>query len=216
MAETLSRMTSSSVTARRTRRSFATSRSGCGRTGCDVWFDEWEIRPGDHIPARIEEGLEHSRVLLLCMSANAFGCRLGAAGKRRVPVPRPAEQGSPLHSPPARRGDHQRIAGPVRVHSDGSSEDREREYPSLLEACRPPESRPTAEQEASRADSRRRVLSLGHTDWIHSIAFSAGRSPCGERRGRQYGAVVGRRDGVPAEACLRSLEGHSGDVIAWR
>jgi hypothetical protein len=38
-----------------------------------VWFDEWEIKPGDSIPAKIEAGLEHSRVLVLCMSANAFG-----------------------------------------------------------------------------------------------------------------------------------------------
>jgi hypothetical protein len=41
--------------------------------GLRVWFDAWELRPGDSIPSKIEEGLEHSRVLLLCMSANAFG-----------------------------------------------------------------------------------------------------------------------------------------------
>jgi hypothetical protein len=41
--------------------------------GMRVWFDEWEIRPGDSVPAKIEEGLEHSRTLILCMSANAFG-----------------------------------------------------------------------------------------------------------------------------------------------
>jgi hypothetical protein len=41
--------------------------------GLRVWLDEWEIKPGDNIPAKIEEGLEHSRVLVLCMSANAFG-----------------------------------------------------------------------------------------------------------------------------------------------
>lgn len=41
--------------------------------GVKVWFDEWEIKPGDSIPAKIEEGLAHSRVLVLCMSANAFG-----------------------------------------------------------------------------------------------------------------------------------------------
>ena len=41
--------------------------------GLQVWFDAWEIRVGDSIPAKIEEGLEHSRVLVLCMSANAFG-----------------------------------------------------------------------------------------------------------------------------------------------
>lgn len=38
-----------------------------------VWFDEWVLRPGDSIPARIEEGLERSRVLALYTSANAFG-----------------------------------------------------------------------------------------------------------------------------------------------
>ncbi len=41
--------------------------------GLRVWFDEWEIRPGDNIPAKIEAGLENSRVLVLYMSANAFG-----------------------------------------------------------------------------------------------------------------------------------------------
>src|SRR5689334_16135597 len=43
------------------------------KDGLRVWFDEWEIHPGDSIPAKIEEGLEHSRVLVLCMSASAFG-----------------------------------------------------------------------------------------------------------------------------------------------
>ena len=41
--------------------------------GLTVWFDEWVLKPGDNIPAKIDEGLEHSRVLVLCMSANAFG-----------------------------------------------------------------------------------------------------------------------------------------------
>lgn len=41
--------------------------------GVRVWLDEWELKPGDSIPAKIEEGLERSRVLALCMSANAFG-----------------------------------------------------------------------------------------------------------------------------------------------
>ena len=47
--------------------------------GVRVWFDEWVLKPGDSIgrnqskTAKIEEGLERSRVLVLCMSANAFG-----------------------------------------------------------------------------------------------------------------------------------------------
>jgi hypothetical protein len=43
------------------------------KDGLKVWFDEWVLKPGDSIPAKIEEGLEHSRVLVLCLSANAFG-----------------------------------------------------------------------------------------------------------------------------------------------
>ena len=38
-----------------------------------VWFDEWVLKAGDSIPAKIEAGLEKSRALVLCMSANAFG-----------------------------------------------------------------------------------------------------------------------------------------------
>ena len=41
--------------------------------GVRVWLDEWEIGPGDNIPHKIEEGLEHSRVLVLFMSSSAFG-----------------------------------------------------------------------------------------------------------------------------------------------
>lgn len=54
------------------------------KDGVKVWFDEWVLKPGDSIPAKIEEGLEQSRLLacpaetparrrMLCMSANAFG-----------------------------------------------------------------------------------------------------------------------------------------------
>jgi hypothetical protein len=43
------------------------------KDGLKVWFDQWVLKAGDSIPAKIEEGLEQSRVLVLCMSANAFG-----------------------------------------------------------------------------------------------------------------------------------------------
>jgi len=44
--------------------------------GLRVWFDEWEIKPRATKALRtlkIEEGLEYSRVLVLCVSAHAFG-----------------------------------------------------------------------------------------------------------------------------------------------
>lgn len=41
--------------------------------GVRLWFDEWEIQIGDSILSKIEQGLEESRILILAMSANAFG-----------------------------------------------------------------------------------------------------------------------------------------------
>jgi len=41
--------------------------------GLKVWFDEWVLKPGDSIPAKIEAGLEHTRTLVHSMSADAFG-----------------------------------------------------------------------------------------------------------------------------------------------
>jgi len=43
------------------------SPNGWRADGLRVWFDEWMLKAGDNIPAKIEEGLEHSRVLVLCM-----------------------------------------------------------------------------------------------------------------------------------------------------
>lgn len=72
--------------------------------GLKVWFDEWEIKPGDRLPAKIETGLELSRVLPLahrmgegarragegCMSAQAFGAdwaqlEAGTCGRGNLP-----------------------------------------------------------------------------------------------------------------------------------
>ena len=41
--------------------------------GLRVWFDDWVIQPGDSIPSLIADGLTQSRILVLCMSGNAFG-----------------------------------------------------------------------------------------------------------------------------------------------
>lgn len=35
--------------------------------GLRVWLDEWEIKPGDSIPLKIQHGLEKSHTLLMCM-----------------------------------------------------------------------------------------------------------------------------------------------------
>ncbi|TLU87712.1 MAG: TIR domain-containing protein [Chlorobium sp.] len=40
--------------------------------GVRVWFDEWVIKAGDIISLKVDEGLEQSRVLLLCISPEAL------------------------------------------------------------------------------------------------------------------------------------------------
>jgi len=40
-------------------------------SGIDVWFDEWEIRAGDSIPGKLDEGLEAFDAFILVWSAPA-------------------------------------------------------------------------------------------------------------------------------------------------
>jgi TIR domain-containing protein len=104
--------------------------------GRKVWFDEWEIRPGDNIPAKIEEGLEHSRVLVLCMSANAFGSDWAQleAGTFRFRDPLNKERRFiPL------RIDDAPIKGSLAQfhYINWLPEHQEQEYAKLFQACQP-------------------------------------------------------------------------------
>jgi hypothetical protein len=106
------------------------------KDGLKVWFDEWVLKPGDSIPAKIEEGLERSRVLVLCMSANAFGSDWAQleAGTFRFRDPLNQERRFiPL------RLDDTPIKGLLSqfLYINWRPADREQEYAKLLEACRP-------------------------------------------------------------------------------
>lgn len=70
--------------------------------GLRVWFDEWKPKPGDSIRAKIEAGQEHSRVLVLCMLANAFGSDLAHLEAGTFRFRDPPEQSPPLHFPACR------------------------------------------------------------------------------------------------------------------
>jgi TIR domain len=105
--------------------------------GLRVWFDEWEIRAGGHIQAKIEEGLEHSRVLVLCMSAQAFGSHWAQLESYTYRFRDPLNKERrfiPL------RLDEAPIKGSLAqfLYINWLPEDREQEYAKLLEACGPP------------------------------------------------------------------------------
>jgi hypothetical protein len=103
--------------------------------GLRVWFDEWELRAGDSIPAKIEEGLEYSRVLVLCMSAHAFGSDWAQLESYTFRFRDPLNKECrfiPL------RLDAVPIKGSLAqfLYINWLPEDREQEYAKLLEACR--------------------------------------------------------------------------------
>ena len=87
-----------------------------------VWFHPWEIKRDDTIPAKIEEGLKNSRVLVPCMSANALRSDWGRleAGTFRLRNPLSKERRFLL----LRLEDaaHHRLPGTVLLHQLGGGE----------------------------------------------------------------------------------------------
>lgn len=133
--------------------------------GVRVWFDEWEIRPGDSIPARIEEGLEQSRVMALCMSKAAFGSDWAAleAGTFRFRDPLNKQR----RFLPVRLDDAP-APGSLGQFSYVDWRPGREEYSRLREACL------AGQKEVPPPDAEIpvRVLSLGHTSGVNSVAFS--------------------------------------------
>ena len=167
-----------------------------------AWFDEWVLKPGDSIPAKIEEGLESSRVLVLCMSAKALGSDWAQleAGTFRFRDPLNKERRFiPL------RLDDAPIKGALAqfLYIDWRQEESDQEYAKLLDACRPP-THPvplTREQQHFQAA----VLSLCHTAGVWSVAWS----PDGQIALSGADDETVRLWEINSGRCLRVLEGQT-------
>ncbi|MCB2154147.1 TIR domain-containing protein, partial [bacterium] len=180
--------------------------------GLSVWFDEWEIGLADSIPSKIEHGLEHSRVLIFCMSANAFGsdwARLESYTFRfRDPLNK-ERRFIPL------RLDDAPIKGSLGqfLYADWRSANREEEYMRLANACRPPSAGRGAWGASIEDEPAVELRSLGHTEPVWSVSWS----PDGRR------AISGSVDNtirlwdVDSGRCLRVMEGHTERVgsVSW-
>jgi WD40 repeat protein len=141
--------------------------------GLKVWFDEWEIKPDDNRQDKIEDGLERSRVLVLCMSTNAFGSDWAQleSGTFRFRDPLNKERRFiPL------RLDDVEIKGSLAqfLFIDWRPAGREQEYEKLVEACRPTVEVTTTEAEKAKKLVSERTIQLDYKYVaIYAYAFSS-------------------------------------------
>jgi small GTP-binding protein len=183
--------------------------------GLRVWLDDWEIKPRTTRVRRakkIEEGLEQSRVLVFCMSVNAFGSDWAQleAGTFRFRDPLNMERRFiPL------RLDKVTVKDSLAqlIYISWLPEARDLEYVKLLEACWPSSVQEQAEAEESREYVAEKVIKLNYKVRVSAYLFS----PDGKR------ALI-RAKGVPvylwdieAKKRLRVLAKNSGNIssIAW-
>ena len=171
--------------------------------GLRVWFDEWAIQPGDSVPTKIEEGLEQSRVLVLCMSTHVFGSDWATLEGQTVRFRDPLNQERRLL--PLRLDD---AAVPIWLdlyrHIDWRG-NREGAIARLVEAGSAAELKNQSITEA--------LVLEGHEGWVDPVAWSPdGRrvlSGSQDQTARVWDAETGRE--------LRVLRGHTEAIVgvAW-
>ena len=171
------------------------------KDGLRVWLDDWEIKPGDSILLKIQEGLEQSRTLVLVMSQNASTSKWVTFEHHSVLFRDPTNQERRFI--PVRLDDAEiRDALKQFAYVDWRQRD-ETQYIRLREACRPL----TSAARSTNWSHLGRVLK-GHGDVVESVAITA-----------DGGRVVsGSNDKtvrvweVESKQCISILEGHKGQV----
>lgn len=199
------------------------------QAGLRVWFDEWNVGPGDIIALKVDEGLEQSRVLVLCISKNGL-----ASGWMSL------ERSTAVHRDPA--NDRRRFIPLLLDDCDlpdtlrryrlvDFRDEADSAFADLLTACRPEaeDAPPVPERKSKKkspnkdsqieppsAGSSETVEPLavfertltGHGDWVNSVTVSPDNqwmaSGSVDKTVKIWGLETGR--------CQATLEGHALDV----
>lgn len=176
--------------------------------GLNVWFDDWSIQAGDNIPHKIEEGLEQARVLVLCMSGNAFGSDWAQLESQTFRFRDPLNKERRFI--PLRLDDAPVKGSLIQFAYILWSQAREEEYAKLLEACRAVA--PVKRTQVHSEDSKflERTVKLTGTGSVFRYSFSPDGTQvlsCGEDRVVQLWSLV-------TESCVLTLKGHTGNIWA--
>ena len=183
------------------------------KDGLRVWFGEWEIQSGDNIPSRFEEGLERSRVLVLCVSANTFGYEWPRLESETFRFRDPLSK--ERRFVPVRLDDTPIIDSLMQfVCLIWKGADHGKQYEKLLSACWPPHEK---RWDASTL-SKQFLEKATHLDYEGPgllVAFSF--SGDGERLLSAANENIVRVWNTKTGRCTSKLEGHSAYVwsVAW-
>jgi GTPase SAR1 family protein/DNA-directed RNA polymerase subunit RPC12/RpoP len=194
------------------------------QSGLRVWFDEWNIRSGDIIALKVDEGLEQSRVLLLCISPNALTSGWVALERSTAIHRDPANEGRrfiPLLLAECELPDTLR-----RYKYVDFREEAEAAFEEVLTACQPETAKTppamksapkeTGEKNEPKVDRGKEAEPLavlerkltGHESWVHSVAVS----PDGKWTASGSQDKTVRIWDLETGECRRTLKGHTEEI----
>ena len=175
--------------------------------GVRVWFDEWEIKPGDMIGLKIEQGLEQSRTLVLVMSANAFSSDWVALERHTAMFRDPTNARRrfiPL------RLDDTEIKDTLKQFAYVDWRQKSDEYyQKLLTACQVTEGLSTKPPFQKIDKAKEASVLAGHKDYVYAIAITPDKKK----------VVLGSTDktlkvwDLEFGQCLATFEGHTEGVL---
>ena len=156
------------------------------QSGLRVWLDEWNIKLGEIIALKVDEGLDQSRVLVLCISPNALGS--GWVGLERSTAIHRDPSNEKRRFIPLLLADCKLPDTLRRYKYLDFRKETESAFDELLRACRPettatpPATKSAARRKAAKKESRKPadqtapMVVLEHTlsakEWSWSVAVS--------------------------------------------